>query len=136
MPSCQISILGAIVFNIFLCDLFLIADDIDISSYADENTPYCNSNIRDDVKVTLKAASIKVFPWFYNNGMKVNIDKCRLLSSLDSASAMTIEKFTILNSDSQKRLCITIDRHLNFNEHVSNLCKTANLKITALAIVL
>ena len=68
--------------------------------------------------------------------MKVNIDKCRFLSSLDSASTMTIEKFTILNSDSQKRLGITIDRHLNFNEHVSDLCKIANLKITELAIVL
>ena len=68
--------------------------------------------------------------------MKVNIDKCRFLSSLDSASTMTIEKFTIQNSVSQKLLGITIDRLLNFNEHVSNLCKTTNLKITALARVL
>ena len=68
--------------------------------------------------------------------MKVNIDKCRFLSSLDSASTMTIEKFTIQNSVSQKLLGITIDRLLNFNEHVSNLCKTANLKITALVRVL
>ena len=46
---------------------------------------------------------------------------------------MAIENFTIKNSVSQKLLGITIDRHLNFNEHVSNLCKTASLKITALA---
>ena len=52
------------LFNIFFCDLFLIADDIDIASYADENTPYCASNIRDNVKVTLKAALIKAFRWF------------------------------------------------------------------------
>ena len=58
----------------FLCDLFLIVDDIDIASYVNEDTPYCTSNIRDEVKVTLKAASIKVFQWFYNNGMKANID--------------------------------------------------------------
>ena len=58
-------ILGPILFNIFSCDLFLIVnDDKDIASYADDNTPYCTSNIRDDVKVTLKVASIKAFQWF------------------------------------------------------------------------
>ena len=106
---------------------------IDIASYADDSTPYCTSNIRDDVKATLKVASIKVFQWFYNNGMKANVDKCHFLSSLDIASTMKIGSFTIQNSASQKLLGITIDRHLNFNEHVSNLCKTASLKITVLA---
>ena len=65
--------------------------------------------------------------------MKANIDKCHFLSSLDIASTMTIENFTIQNSTSQKLLGVTIDRHLNFNEHASNLCKTASLKIIALA---
>ena len=65
--------------------------------------------------------------------MKANIDKYKFLSSLGIASTMAIENFTIKNSVSQKLLGITIDRHLNFNEHVSNLCKTASLKITALA---
>ena len=60
----QGSFLGPILFNIFLCDLFLIVDDIDIVSYADGNTRYCTSNIRDDVKVTLQAASIKLCQWF------------------------------------------------------------------------
>ena len=46
---------------------------------------------------------------------------------------MTIENSTIQNSASQKLLAVTIDRHLNFNEHVSNLCETTSLKITALA---
>ena len=111
----------------------MIVDDIDIASYADDNAPYCTSNIRDDVKVTLKAASIKVFQWFYNNGMKTNIDKCHFLSSLDFASTITIENVFIQNSASQKPLGITIDRHLKFNEDVSGLCKRASLKITVLA---
>ena len=55
----QGSILGPILFTFY--DLFLVVNDIDIASYANDNTPYCTSNIRDDVKVTLKAASIKVF---------------------------------------------------------------------------
>ena len=36
----QRSILGPLLFNIFLCDLFFIMDDIDFASYADENPQY------------------------------------------------------------------------------------------------
>ena len=35
----QGSILGSLLFNIFLCDLFLIMEKIDINGYADDNTP-------------------------------------------------------------------------------------------------
>ena len=33
-------ILGPLLFNIFLIDLFFIIEDTDIVSYADDNTPY------------------------------------------------------------------------------------------------
>ena len=45
--------------------------------------------------------------------------------------ALTIENFILQNSVSQKLLHITIYRHFNFNKHLSNLCKSASLKITA-----
>ena len=35
------SILGLIFFNIFLCDMFFMVDNIDIASYANDNIPYC-----------------------------------------------------------------------------------------------
>ena len=42
----QESILGLLLFNLFLCDLFLFVEEADIMSYADDNTPYvCSENI-------------------------------------------------------------------------------------------
>ena len=36
----QGSILGPLLFNIFLCDLFFIMNDVEFASYADDNAPF------------------------------------------------------------------------------------------------
>ena len=74
----QGSILGPILFNIFLSDLFLIADDVDIANYADDNTIYKKHENIDDLITSLQDAAVKLFKWFSDNRMKGNNDKCHL----------------------------------------------------------
>ena len=45
----QEPILGSMLFNIFLCYLFLIMENIDIKSYADDNMPYIARNSVEEV---------------------------------------------------------------------------------------
>ena len=75
----QGSILGPLLFNIFLIDLFFIIEDTDIASYADDNTPYFSADNIDGVIKSLKDASDILFKWFSDNLMKINADKCHLL---------------------------------------------------------
>lgn len=66
--------------------------------------------------------------------MKLNSDKCHLLISgfkyqTHWAMAGTSK---IWESSNEKLLGITIDRDLKFNQHISNICKKAGRKLTAL----
>ena len=57
----QGSILGPILFNIFLCDLFLVVKDSDFTSYADDNTIYDIGDSINDVIASLEDSSEKLF---------------------------------------------------------------------------
>ena len=47
----QGSVLGLLLFNIFLADLFLIHSDTDTANFADDNTPYLSAeNVEDAIK--------------------------------------------------------------------------------------
>ena len=50
-----------LLFNIFLCDLFSIMDDIGFASYADENTTYTLGNNVEDVIFKLQNSSKILF---------------------------------------------------------------------------
>ena len=124
----QGSILGPLLFNIFLCDMFLILENVDIASYADDNTPYTTGQ-NQVLKLKFEEHSSEIFKWFGNNAIKSNQDKCHFLSSLDLNTEIILDKCGITNSNSGKLLGIHIDRKLNFNEHVSKLCKKASSEI-------
>ena len=53
----QGSILGPLLFNVFLVDLFFTVNDIDIASYVDDNTPYMIADNVDGLITSLEQAS-------------------------------------------------------------------------------
>lgn len=62
--------------------------------------------------------------WFCNNYLKLNADKCHLLISNHKKSIkINVEDEIIECESSVKLLGVTLDNKLNFNEHVSNICK-------------
>ena len=131
----QGSILGPLLFNIFMCDMFFILEDIDIASYADDTTPYASAQSLEELIIILEDISDTLFHWFtFFNEMKANESKCHLLLSKNCASSkMKIDHIEIENSESEKLLGIQVDCNLNFNSHLNTLCKKASSKIRALA---
>ena len=129
----QGSILGPLLFNIFICDLFIIMDDIDFASYADDNTPYTSGSTIPEVIVSLKDISSRLFKWFNDNQMKANPEKCHLLLNSSSTWTITLEGNDILNSKCEKLLGVNFDCGLSFKEHITTICKKASNKLHALS---
>ena len=67
------SILGPLVFIIFLSDLFFIRNETEFSSYADDITPYRTVNTVDEVIQSLEHGSLMLFQWFSDNQIRANI---------------------------------------------------------------
>ena len=128
----QGSILGPLLFNIFLCDLFLIMENIDITSYTDDNTPYTTGNSIEEVIQKLENATTTLFQWFSDNQMKSNPDKCHFLCNSNSELSLTIETQKIKNSKFEKLLGIKLDSKLNFNSHIHDICQKAGQKLNAI----
>ena len=60
----QGSMLGPLLFNIFLCELFFIMKETDFLSYADDNTPYRTADTVHEVIKLLERDSMMLFKWF------------------------------------------------------------------------
>ena len=83
----------------------------------------------------LEENSAIALTWFETNYMKLNSDKCHLLVSGHHYEEMfvNIGKDIIWESKSVKLLGITIDKELKFDEHINQVCSTANKKLNVLS---
>ena len=89
--------------------MFFIVENIDISSYADDNTPDISANNINEVILSLEKATDILFKWFSDNVMKSNADKCHLLVSTNNAINIKIGNIDINNSTCEKLLGVKFD---------------------------
>ena len=130
----QGSVLGPLLFNLFINDLFYIIK-LNIFNFADDNTPYAVDMSLESLMNKLECATKSAMEWFYNNGMKFNFSKCHLLICGHKFESMIckIDNTMIIESHLVKLLGIKIDSELTFKKQMEIMCKKASQKLNALS---
>ena len=127
----QGSVLGPLLFNIYLNDLMWFIVNGDVCNYADDTTLYsCNKDLN-TLKSNLEDDSLNAIEWFKNNYMKLNTDKCKLIvaGQKDHKVIIKVGDSTIEESDEVMLLGALIDNDLSFKKHLNEKIKKANSKI-------
>ena len=132
----QGSILGPILFNIFINDLLYLLQN-NLHNFADDNTISSVSDTLSGLIKSLTSKSGLAIDWFTTNSMIVNSDKFKAIISIKSkqeTSGITISLrgHRIVTQKSVDLLGVTIDCSLSFEKHVSKLCKSSASQLSAL----
>ena len=130
----QGSVLGPLLFNIFIDDIFHLLNETEICNYADDTTIYCSHQELREVILKLEKDTTEVSKWFEQNCMKLNEEKCHLLVLGEKETEISIKVgFSVIKqSKEEKLLGVVIDKKLNFKQHVKMVCTKASQKLHAL----
>ena len=133
----QGSILGPLLFNIFINDLLLFVKETELCNFADDNSLYACDTSLENVLDRLKTEIRNTGDWFSNNSMLANPAKFQLMF-LGLNKNVSYENIYIdisgnrvFASKEVKLLGVTIDNNLNFNSHINSICYSANNSLCA-----
>ena len=131
----QGSILGPLLFNIFINDIFYFILETDICNFADDNTLYACDTSFESARDRLNNDLRRIILWFRNNSMVANPGKFQLMFlggdvPSDFSICVSDQKIPVLKE--VELLGVIIDSRLTFSNHIKRVCKYANIKTCAL----
>ena len=133
----QGSIVGPLLFDFSINELFFFIESSSIHNFADDNTLSARANKISDLINKLESDSNIAIEWFKMNQMIVNLDKFQAIvlnkkrCDLTNTNAQ-VDNQMIKSVSSVELLGILIDDKLNFNLHISKICKSAANQLNAL----
>ena len=132
----QGSILGPVLFNIFLNDMMFIFKNTNINNFADDNTLSTIANSIEKLVSDLEEDSGCATKWFKDNHMIANPDKFKAIiidkKGKQAGVPLKINGEIIKSQEEVVLLGVTIDNKLSFSKHIENVCKSAAKQLNSI----
>ena len=132
----QGSILGPLLFNLFINDIFLFINEGFLCNFADDSTISISAENVDELHRLVQLNTNKCIDWFNSNHMTANPSKFQSL--IVSKNDNHIKEFQINNdfkinvSNEVTLLGIQIDEQLKFYSDIDKICKKAAMQLNAI----
>ena len=108
------SMLGSLLFIIYIYDLFIVNKYVNFSSFADHTTPFITGISSEQIISELESILSDISQWLMNSNLKANSGKFHLFLSLYEEQMITVKNYIIKSSGAEEILGVRIDRDLNF----------------------
>ncbi|KAL9976578.1 hypothetical protein ACROYT_G013899 [Oculina patagonica] len=132
----QGSVLGPLLFNIFLNALFYFIDEATLSNYADDNQLYFWDANPSIVESVINRELSVACDWFRKNRMLLNPEKCKavvLSANKDTELAFFADGKLVPCVKEAELLGVIVNDSLHFTKHVLKLCKKIAKQIDVLS---
>ena len=129
----QGSVMGPVMFNVFVNDLYASITRCSLINYADDNTLSAHGTAKHTMTQVLTSQSEVAIRWFRDNYMEANASKFQsILLNEPTENYFYIDGTSIPSSEVVTLLGVTIDNRLTFTPHINKLCRRAAAQLSVL----
>ena len=126
----QGSILGPLLFTIYVNDLPKVVKNCSVVLYADDTTLFTGSSIPSNIQIDVNEDLVRLEKWFHDNKLHLNTDKTEYILITNNRRRQRFEQIKISVAGKQikekeevKILGVTIKNDLTWDTHTGKLIK-------------
>ena len=132
----QGSILGPILFLVYINDLSNVFKKFKVVLFADDSSFYIIGNNIDSLIIAANSELDKFYEWTLSNRLSIHLDKTKFILFSNKKTKNTLPLFLnfdiIEQVDYHKVLGLTLDSNISFKQHINEVCNKIARSISML----